>query len=36
VSQLHALVAADLSGDERPDIVTSNKKGTYVHLNGGG
>lgn len=25
-------IVADLNGDERPDIVTSNKKGTFVHL----
>jgi hypothetical protein len=27
------VVLADLDGDGRPDVLTSNKKGTYVHFN---
>ncbi|MCL2742001.1 MAG: FG-GAP-like repeat-containing protein, partial [Oscillospiraceae bacterium] len=28
------IVAADLTGDGRPDVLTSGKKGTYAHYNG--
>ncbi len=31
-SEIHAIDLADMDGDGTPDIVTANKKGTFVHF----